>query len=278
MISVIIPSYNEETDIQRCLESLFTQKNSDFEIIVVDDGSTDKTVSVVKKLKERHKELILINQDHKGPGEARNQGAKTAKGEILVFVDSDMTFDKNFLFELTKPIKEKLTKGTFTKNEHVSNWNNLWARCWNYNQGIKENLRIPKNYSNTAPVFRAILKNEFESVKGFDSIGYTDDWSLSRKLGYKASVVKGANCFHKNPETLCEIYQQARWIGKNEFISKGLRRYFNLIRYFAPISIVVGIMKAVIYQQPEFVIFKLVYNEGIFHSIIASFYTKNLYK
>src|SRR3989344_8477717 len=127
-VSVIIPVYNEEKVIQYCLESLKNQTFRDMEIIVVDDGSTDRTQELVKG-------VMLLIQDHKGPGEARNFGAKQAKGEILVFVDADMTFDKDFIKELIKPIITEKSKGTFSKDEKVSNWDNIWAKCWNINEG-----------------------------------------------------------------------------------------------------------------------------------------------
>lgn len=277
MISVIIPTYNEEKDIKDCLQSLLRQKKIDFEIIIIDDGSTDKTLSIINRYQKTNK-IRLFTQKHQGPGAARNLGAKCANGEILVFIDSDMTFAENFLYDLTRPIEDGKTKGTFTKNEYVSNWNNVWAKCWNYNQGIREDRRIPKNYPDKAPVFRAILKKEFEKVNGFTLIGYTDDWSLSRKLGYQASVVDGAKCFHNNPGTLEEVYKQARWIGRNEFIAKNWRKLFNLIRYFAPISLIIGIIKAILYQEPNFIQFKMVYDQAIFISIIESFFKTDLYK
>ncbi len=237
---------------------------------------TDQTISEVKKIKDT--KVKLLCQKHLGPGQARNYGASNAKGDILVFVDSDMTFNEKFLYELTKPIKEGKTKGTFTKNEFVSNWDNVWSKCWNYNLGINDDKRIPAIYPNEAPVFRAILKKEFEKVNGFDAIGYTDDWSLSRKLGYKSTLVERAKCFHKNPQTLEEVFIQARWIGKNEFISKGIRKFINLIRFSPPVSLIVGIIKSVIYKEPQFIKFKLVYDQGVFLSIIESFFSKNLYK
>lgn len=278
MISIIIPTYNEEKAIADCIKSLLKQISVDFEIIVVDDGSTDQTVSKINKQQLTNNKIKILKQKHKGPGVARNLGAKHAKGDILVFVDSDMTFDKSFLNELTKPIREGKTKGTFTKNEFVSNWDKNISRFWNYNLGIRENKRIPGNYPNTAPVFRAILKSEFDKVEGFNVIGYTDDWTLFRKLGYKSEAVEGAVCYHKNPQTLEEVYVQARWIGKNEFIAKGFKKFINLVRYSPPLSLFIGLMKSVIYRDPGFVKFKLVYDQAIFLSIIESFFSKNLYK
>jgi len=155
-ISVIIPIYNEASVIDACLQSLSKQTYRDLEIIVVDDGSTDGTLSNIRGVK-------LLKQEHEGPGAARNLGVKESLGEIIVFVDADMVFKEDFIEKLIKPITGGVTKGTFSKDEYVSNWNSVWARCW----------------------------SEFERVGGFDvTRGYNDDWSLSEKLGYKADVVE----------------------------------------------------------------------------------------
>lgn len=180
-LTVIIPTYNEEESVIDCLESLDAQTLRDFEVILVDDGSTDRTLQKVRSHKPLNYKLSYFIQNHHGPGAARNFASKKAKGEILVFVDADMTFDKDFLKRLIKPIKKGDAKGTFSKEEYVSNWQNVWARCWNINEGWQEKRRHPKNYPDKQKVFRAVLKTEFDRVGGFTPGGYNDDWSLSKK-------------------------------------------------------------------------------------------------
>ena len=132
---------------------------------------------------------------------------------------------------------------------------------------------IAKNYPNEAPVFRAILKSEFEKAGGFDESGqYTDDWSLSRKLGKKSTACEGAVYYHYNPQTLGEVWQQARWIGKNEFIAGGfLRRLRSLLFYSLPVSFVVGLFKSIINLSFYFLFFKLIYDLAIVVSVCRSF-------
>src|SRR5689334_10974235 len=120
-ISVIIPIYNEEKSIKDCLESLDKQSFRDFEVILIDDGSTDKTSVILLNLKITNFKFQILKQNHLGPGVARNLGAKNAKGEILVFVDADMIFDKDFLEKLTEPIRVGKVIGTFSKEEFVVN-------------------------------------------------------------------------------------------------------------------------------------------------------------
>ena len=270
LISAIIPVYNEEDMIKSCLETLREQSYSPVEIIVVDDGSSDST----RKIIEDFSSIKLLTQNHKGPGPARNLGASVAKGEILVFVDADMTFDKDFIKDLVKPIVDGKTIGTFSKNEMVKNRDNIWSNCWNINKNLPRDRMIPDDYPNHAPVFRAILKKEFDKAGGFEASGqYTDDWSLSRKLGKKSTVVSGAMYYHFNPDNLLEIWKQARWIGKNEFISGNLlRKVRSLFLYNLPMSFVVGFFKSIANVNFYFLFFKIFYDLAVFTSVVRSFF------
>jgi glycosyltransferase involved in cell wall biosynthesis len=240
----------------------------DFEIIVIDDGSTDGTIDILKNLKHTLPGFKFARQNHKGAGSARNMGASLAKGDTIVFVDADMTFDKDFLKNLVNPIIQKEAKGTFSREEFVSNWNNVWARCWNVNEGWEDKHRHPKDYPDTQPVFRAILKSEFEKVDGFTPGGYDDDWSLYKKLGYMAVNAPGAIFYHKNPSTLPEIFKHAKWVAKRPYKLGILGDIVALIRSSLPISILVGLYKSILKGLPAFIIFKIVYDFGIFVGIL----------
>jgi len=268
LISIIIPMFNEEGHIEDCLQSLKKQSYKDLEIIVVDDGSADNSIEIAKKF-----DVKVLAQNHKGPGTARNLGASHSKGDILVFVDSDMTFATNFIKDLTKPIILGHTIGTFSKNEFLANPNNIWALCWSINRNWPKDRLIPKNSPDISPVFRAILKNEFNKVKGFDTTGeYTDDWSLSRKLNAKAISARGAVYYHSNPSTLKEVTSQAKWFSTNMFISGNiLRKIKSLISYSLPFSISIGFYKSIVNKTWQFVIFKLIFDTYVWISILKSF-------
>lgn len=273
-VSVIIPTYNEEGVVGACLESLSKQTykqslagfaGKDLEIIVVDDGSELPVTS-------HWSPVTVLRQKHQGPGTARNLGAKEAKGEILVFVDADMTFDPDFIQKLIEPILSGKTKGTFSKDEYVSNWENVWARCWSINEGWEPKRRHPKGYPDKQKVFRAILKSEFERVGGFDvTRGYNDDWSLSEKLGYKADVVPNAVFYHKNPDNLIEIFEQAKWVAKRRYKLGIFGIAYNLLVYSFPDSLWVGFWKSLFKKEPLFIVFKIVYDLGVFIGILEYF-------
>ncbi len=95
--SIIVPVYNVEAYLSRCLESLLCQKG-DFEILAIDDGSTDASPALCDDFGARYPEKIrVIHQENQGLGGARNTGISQAKGEYLLFVDSDDTVDGNLL-------------------------------------------------------------------------------------------------------------------------------------------------------------------------------------
>ncbi|MFH1280902.1 MAG: glycosyltransferase family 2 protein [Candidatus Beckwithbacteria bacterium] len=267
-ISVIIPAYNSAKTLPSCLNSLSNQTLKPLQIILIDDGSTDNTIQVIKQLQKELPKILILTQSHQGPAVARNLGVKKARGDILVFVDSDMEFDQGFLSQLTLPIRKKTAKGTWSGNEWVKNWDNTWARCWNYNQ----NRRTPRmigDLSRQRPVFRSVLKSEFIRVKGFDNIGYTDDWTLGSKLGYIPRVTT-AKFYHHNPDTLIKVFNKANWIGKRQYKLGKLGTIYTIAKANALFSSLTGLYKSVRYLTPGFFIFKLVYDLGILTGAIQS--------
>ena len=98
--SIIVPVYNVEKYVKRCLDSIFNQTYKDFEVIVVNDGSTDKSMNIVKK----YKDVKIINEENRGLSHARNNGVKNARGDYILFVDSDDYINKDLLKELNKSL------------------------------------------------------------------------------------------------------------------------------------------------------------------------------
>lgn len=105
-LSIIIPIYNVEKYLERCIESILKQDLSQVEIILVNDGSTDKSLSIAKKYKEKYINWILINQKNKGLSGARNTGINAASGQFLWFIDSDDYIIDNAISSLLSVISD----------------------------------------------------------------------------------------------------------------------------------------------------------------------------
>ncbi|SUC45396.1 Chondroitin polymerase [Providencia stuartii] len=88
LVSVVIPCYNSENWIAKAIQSIDNQTFKNIEIIIVDDGSTDNSVNVIKNIKISLP-ILIINQENSGPSLARNNGVKYAKGDYIAFLDAD---------------------------------------------------------------------------------------------------------------------------------------------------------------------------------------------
>ena len=98
-LSIVIPLYNKEKFIDRCLNSLLNQNLApeDYEIIIVDDGSTDSSYSLACSYAEKHSNIIAHRQKNGGAGAARNKGFELAKGDYIYFLDADDYIAKDTL-------------------------------------------------------------------------------------------------------------------------------------------------------------------------------------
>lgn len=105
-ISVIVPVYNSEEYLDRCIESILGQTYKSFELIIVDDGSSDNSWKILEVYSKRDNRIKIIHQENAGPGIARNRGIEEATGEYVVFVDSDDFIDKNYFSKLSKKTED----------------------------------------------------------------------------------------------------------------------------------------------------------------------------
>jgi len=106
-LSVIIPVYNTEQYLRRCLDSVVNQTLKDIEIICVNDGSTDNSFSILQEYKQKDNRIIILTQENKGAGAARNAGLNIAKGEYLAILDSDDLYELT-MFEKMYNVSEAL--------------------------------------------------------------------------------------------------------------------------------------------------------------------------
>lgn len=97
LISVIVPVFNIEEYLERCINSILNQKYSNFELILVDDGSTDESGRIIDCFAKRDNRIIALHQENQGAGAARNAGLEKAEGEYVAFVDGDDFVTEDFL-------------------------------------------------------------------------------------------------------------------------------------------------------------------------------------
>lgn len=105
-ISVILPSYNMEEYLPRCVSSICDNTYQELEILIIDDGSTDNTLIISEQLAKKDPRIRVIHQQNRGLSNARNTGMRASEGEIIAFVDPDDWVDRNYFSKLQKALQE----------------------------------------------------------------------------------------------------------------------------------------------------------------------------
>ena len=108
LLSFIVPVFNAENFIEQCLDSLLDQniEKESYEIICINDGSTDRSLEILKKYQQRHKNIVVIDQPNGGVSTARSNGIKQSRAEYIWFVDADDFIEPNCLSDITKHLQE----------------------------------------------------------------------------------------------------------------------------------------------------------------------------
>ena len=106
LVSIIIPVYNIENYLPKCIESIVTQSYNNLQVIIVDDGSIDNTAEIARLYAEKDDRIVLIQQRNSGVSSARNHGLKKAEGEYVMFVDGDDWIDRNTVEDMLSVVRK----------------------------------------------------------------------------------------------------------------------------------------------------------------------------
>ena len=168
MISIIVPIYNTEKYLNKCLKSLVKQKNIDFEIICVNDGSPDKSEKIVEKFKKKYPKLIRsYKKKNGGLSDARNYGINKAKGEYIGFVDSDDwveldMFSKMYNYAIQKDL-DIVVCDTFMEYE---NHTEVLPSNLHYSDEDLRNYIISYPMACTRLIKKELLEDDYVFTKG----------------------------------------------------------------------------------------------------------------
>ncbi len=214
-VSVIIPTYNSEEAIEECLLSMVNQTYKPFEIIVVDGGSSDSTVKIVKKFDVR----LMINEKSHMPGASRNLAAESARGDILFLMDSDCFADHKVLEYHIRCYRKRGdivgVKGAIRSlaRSRISDFiqRQFMASQWlNSNpDGIMRLFHAGPNFSIYKPVF---LSKKFR--EDLVSCEDTELFIRIKKDMLKVLYEPRAFVFHHHPTTLKGLFEQRKWHGE----------------------------------------------------------------
>jgi cellulose synthase/poly-beta-1,6-N-acetylglucosamine synthase-like glycosyltransferase/peptidoglycan/xylan/chitin deacetylase (PgdA/CDA1 family) len=216
-VSVIVPAYNEQVGIERSVRSLAASDYPDFEVIVVDDGSADRTPEIVSELDLDR--VRLVRQDNAGKAAALNTGIELTAGEVVVMVDGDTLFEPSTLRRLVAPFADTEVAAV-AGNTKVGNRIGLLGRWqhieyvigFNLDRRMYEMLQCTPTVPGAAGAFRRDALSEVGGVPG-DTLAEDTDLTLAiGRTGKRVVYAEDARAWTEAPSTLSALWRQRyRW-------------------------------------------------------------------
>lgn len=237
-VSIIVPCYNEGVTLENCVNSLMEQSYRKFEIILVDDGSTDDTPDICRKLATRlHKRVFYFSKPNGGKASALNYGICRAEGEIVVCIDADSVFAKTTLNELVKSFVRNPDLGAVGGNVKVANRNNFFNKhqAIEYITGLNVQRRAFAFLGCMQVISGAIgafNRYKLAAIGGYSSDTIVEDMDITIsmiKAGYTVEYNSKAVAYTEAPESLKDfIRQRYRWsFGGFQVLKKHRDMIFN---------------------------------------------------
>jgi len=233
-ISVVIPAHNEEENIEATLESVLNAEYpNEKEVIVVDDGSKDRTAEIAKKIARKNPMVKLIKGRHQGKAKALNLGLKIAKNEIIVALDADTKIERDALMKIVQPLGEKKVGAVASVLRAQRSRKFLtWLQAFDYAiiSGWKS-ICEKANGLCILPGFCAFRKSAIEKIGGFKGDTPVEDYDICfylRKAGFEIRMAD-AVAYTRVPETIRGwLRQRVRWIrGTLQVVRKHYKFLFS---------------------------------------------------
>ena len=244
-ISIIVPVYNVENKIHRCLDSILTQSFTDYELILIDDGSTDNSGKICDDYSAKNDKIIVIHQTNKGASAARNTGIKQAKGDYISFVDSDDYLHKDYLETLYSLVTKNHADISMCAFLMFCESGEITEYSYEYDdedylsyERIRTDL-FPKFFTNTNRVGYYSLWNKLIARRIIEDNGL----ALDETMTFGEDVVFMLACFDAcNGVAICNrqfyYYEQASTglfsSYRRSFLHDILKCYLTIIKYTKP--------------------------------------------
>lgn len=215
-VSVVVNIYNEEENIVDFLNSLYNQTFKHFQLIIVNDGSTDATMEIVNKYSDKF-DIKLIETSHIGLRPARQIGVQHAKGDIIIIFDADEIIDSNCISELVKKFSNSSVGAV---GGTIKSLGDTWVvRASGVLRQVFLNMRQKKDGSIDwiAGGCSAYMKDILNELGGLTAGEMGEDVDMSWKMekhGYKVLCAKNAIVYHKDPDTLTQYMKREYKLGK----------------------------------------------------------------
>ena len=258
LISVIVPVYNVEKYLSKCINSILNQTIKNLEIILVDDGSLDNSGKICDEFAQKDNRIIVIHKENNGLSSARNAGLEIAKGKYIGFVDSDDWLDEYMYETLLKLIKDNNSDISCCKFFKATNDDEKCPHVSNESIKSFSNIEGLNNFYNDLYTQTVVAWNKLYARKLFDNVIYPvgkihEDEGTTYKLFYKANKITYTNIplyyyrttpnsittskFNKKRLAILDVYDEKikfiKSINNDSLYSKTLKWYlFTLINCY----------------------------------------------
>ena len=231
-ISIMVPCHNEESVIEHTVANILNLDYENFEVILIDDRSSDNTAFVIKKLADHFEKVTaLIREKEAFPGKSAvlNDGMKIAKGDAILVFDADATVDKDFLKKIVPELEPK-DVGAVQARKVIRNKDyNLLTRCQNNEYTMDTHFQVTRDSVKGAVELRGngeLIKREaIEDIGGWNNYTITDDLDMSTRLhikGWDIRFCADAIVYEEGIIYLWPLYRQRR-----RWLEGTIRRYLE---------------------------------------------------
>lgn len=231
-VSVIVPVYNRENFIKKCLDSLLSQTFQGYEIIVIDDASNDGTNKVLK-LYDEPRIKVFCNADRGGYCLTRNEGIRRACGDIIAFIDSDCVAGENWLEEIVKPFEHDESIMIVTGKVFDPSYGNYWQKV-NKGGDFVANARgyVKRSLAGNMAIRRQFFDHNQFDPNLSDLAGEEFDLSLCcRKQGFKIFYQPSAEVIHYRRTEFTSSIKQQFYYGLGNTYVRFKHKHFPFISY-----------------------------------------------
>jgi glycosyltransferase involved in cell wall biosynthesis len=247
--SVIIPVYNRPEEVDELLDSLTKQSLSNFEVIIVEDGSENRCQSVAAKYEKKLK-LSYYYKENTGQGFSRNYGFERAKGDYLIVFDSDCIIPSDYLEHVESALEEEnwdayggpdKADESFTAIQKAINYSMTSIFTTGGIRGKKKHAGTyhPRSFN------MGISRKVFEKTKGYQITRKGEDIDLSIRIlndGFKIGLIEEAFVYHKRRTSIKQFYRQLNFFGKARINIKRMHpRELKIVHLF-PLAFLLGLL------------------------------------
>lgn len=238
MVSVLIPCYNEADNLDTSIPHLLNLTYPNYELIFINDGSTDNTLEIIKRWAEKAEKIVVVDQPNGGKASAMNNGARHALGKYIVGIDGDAILDYSAIEYMIQNMEDNPDLGAVTGNPRVRNRSTVLGKLQVAEFSsiiglIKRSQSVVGTLFTVSGVIMCIRKDVLLKIGGWSDNMITDDIDVSWKTqiaGYNIAYEPRALCWVLMPETIRGLYRQRlRWAqGGAEVILKYFKDIWRL--------------------------------------------------